>query len=245
MSNLLWLIWQNKESRYKYHVGNLYYKSNGYYFEYNKDGHSRNVFEAMDNGFLPLANFPTLGKAYYSPTLFPAFTKRLPNKRRPDYNELLEKFGVDTKASDMELLRITKGKTNMDSMELIMPITVDPSGSFNLTFHIEGWRYYNGSKVWSDLEKDQTVHLILEPYNEHDDFAVSIHSKSGEKLGYAPAVYSEFITKNINRLNQSKILKKQETAIPEMKVMIHLQGVVEQSSVNYTNMSPVEEHLVK
>ncbi|MFP7285775.1 HIRAN domain-containing protein [Shouchella clausii] len=241
MEKVLWLIWQNTDTRNKYHVGNLYCDSNGYRFEYNLEKKSRNLEAAMDDGFLPLTNFPDVNRVYQSKTLFPAFSKRLPNKRRPDYQQLLQKFGVDHEVSDMELLQVTKGKTDMDSMELFQPIVVDENGRFQLAFFIEGWRYYQGDDVFKELQIDDKVLLILEPENSFDRFAVYIETEDGVKLGYVPAVYSEFIFKHYQHLKQPKIVKKHDTAIPEMKVQVQVEGTVSRNREKYVNMDPVRE----
>ncbi len=36
VKSVLWLIWQNIETRQRYHIGNLYHDQTGYYFEYEK-----------------------------------------------------------------------------------------------------------------------------------------------------------------------------------------------------------------
>ncbi|WP_170006028.1 HIRAN domain-containing protein [Bacillus fonticola] len=246
MAELLWLVWQNIETRQKYHVGNLLYIENdGYYFEYEKQQKSRGLSEALLTGFKGFLAFPDFKSAYYSPFLFHAFERRLPNKNRPDYQQLMKHFGLESNAHQMELLRVTKGKTATDSFELVSPISVDGKG-FVLDFYIEGWRYYDGDKVLDQLSVNEALAFKREPDNEHDVFAVKVLA-SGCLIGYVPAVYSEFFTGIIDHDGELTMVvsKISYEAIPQMKVLVHVTGCMPQSLDEQIliKMSPVQERM--
>ncbi|WP_059103074.1 hypothetical protein [Shouchella shacheensis] len=59
MNQVLWLVWQNLETRSKYHVGTLIHsEENGYYIEYYKGHKSRGLHEAIEAGFTCLTARP-------------------------------------------------------------------------------------------------------------------------------------------------------------------------------------------
>ncbi|UOR10258.1 HIRAN domain-containing protein [Halobacillus amylolyticus] len=228
MKELLWLVWQNPKSRKKYHVGNLLYVADdGYYFEYDKTNKPRGLQEAIKNGFVTFFAFPDLSKSYYSPFMFHAFSRRLPNKERPDYNSLLQLYGLTSLSHEMEILRVTKGKTATDSFELVSPLLMN-EGMFKVDFYIEGWRYYDGEKSLDTLENDQELILVREPDLKHDKYAVKILTTDGAHLGYIPAVYAEFFSTLLkeDQFVRMTIKAINKHGIPQMKVLVHVTGVL-------------------
>ncbi|RWZ50123.1 DNA-binding protein [Halobacillus fulvus] len=228
MKELLWLVWQNPNTRMKYHVGNLLFVADdGYYFEYDKTNKPRGLQDAIKNGFTTFFAFPDLSKSYYSPFMFHAFSRRLPNKERPDYNSLLQLYGLTSSSHEMDILRVTKGKTATDSFELVSPLLMDED-TFSVDFYIEGWRYYDGDTSLDTLEKDQELILVREPDLDEDKYAVEILSPSNVKLGYIPAVYAEFISTLLKEGQSVKMTVKaiNESGIPQMKVLVHVTGVL-------------------
>jgi len=53
-------------------------------------------------------------------------------------------------------------------------------------FSVAGYRFHEGPRVERRLKPGQIVHLIPEPDNPHDEFAVEIKTAEGAKLGYVP-----------------------------------------------------------
>jgi hypothetical protein len=90
---VLWLIWQNIETRQRYHVGNLSSLNGKYTFTYELSGKRRTLFEAMENGYQPHLAFRDIRKTYESNRLFDAFSRMLQDKRRPDFSEILLNLG--------------------------------------------------------------------------------------------------------------------------------------------------------
>lgn len=60
----LCLIWQNIETRQRYHVGRLIYKDGNYTFSYETKGYRRKLKEAIENGYRPHLAFPDIHKTY-------------------------------------------------------------------------------------------------------------------------------------------------------------------------------------
>lgn len=223
---VLWLIWQNQETRQRYHVGNLFHEEGRYTFSYELSGNRRTLFEAMENGYKPHLSFRDVGKTYVSDRLFGPFARRLPDKRRPDFNDILKDYGLSLDYTEMDLLRVTGGRLATDPYEFVAPISVLDE-HFYFDFYIAGWRYYSGDKLEQYLEEGAKVNFELEPSNKEDEKAVIVLSACrGHKLGYVPAFYSGFmfdIIKN-NDIFEAKIDKINPYAKPQLKVNVSIVG---------------------
>ena len=226
---VLWMIWQNQETRQRYHVGNLFHLNGKYTFLYELNGKRRTLNEAMDNGYKPHLSFPDIHKTYVSDRLFGPFARRLPDKRRPDFMEILKDFGLPLDYTEMDLLRATGGRLATDPYEFVAPISV-MDDHFDFDFYIAGWRYYDGDKIANQLRVGTKVHFELEPSNQEDNKAIIVLSDNqGHKLGYIPAFYSGFMFDIIqnNEVYEAKIEKINPYAKPQQKVNISIVGSVE------------------
>lgn len=83
----IYLVWENYKTRQKYVVGELS-KTGKYEFKYRVE----HVQKAIKDGFKPLIAFPNINEVYESCNIFPAFSSRLPDKRRKDVKEILTKY---------------------------------------------------------------------------------------------------------------------------------------------------------
>lgn len=223
---VLWLVWQNTESRQRYHVGTLIHKRNKYFFVYEQSG-KRTLGDAISDGYKPHLAFPDLNKTYVSNELFGPFSRRMPDKRRPDFRDILNDLGLSIDYSEMDLLRATGGRLATDSYEFVAPIEVQDS-YFYFDFYIAGWRYYDGEKATNELSYNNEVRFELEPDNPKDGYAVIIYSKSGYKLGYIPFFYSEFMCEILkdNKEYKAKIKEFNLYAKPQLKVTISVAGTL-------------------
>lgn len=97
--------------------------------------------EAMENGYRSHLAFPDITKSYSSDRLFGTFESRLPDKRRPDFNELVQELGLPKEYAEMDLLRATGGRLATDSYEFVHPLYVEDN-HFDFDFYVAGWRYY-------------------------------------------------------------------------------------------------------
>lgn len=232
----LWLIWQNNETRQRYHVGNLVHEEGMYNFYY-EHGKRRKLGEAIENGYRPHLAFPDVTKCYSSDRLFGPFARRLPDKRRPDFNELVQELGLPREHSEMDLLRATGGRLATDSYEFVHPIYVYHN-HFDFDFYIAGWRYYEGDQIIDGLNPGDTVEFNLHNDNPEDDKAIIVLSHSnGLKLGYIPAYYSGFMFEIVrnNSTYVATIDSVNPDAVPQRKVNISVAG-----DLGYTfNMSNV------
>lgn len=227
----LWLIWQNVETRQRYHIGSLLHQNGIYTFNYETSGYRRKLAEAMDNGYRPHLAFPDTHKEYTSNKLFGPFARRLPDPRRPDYQTVLQELGLSNDCTEMDVLRASGGILATDSYEFVSPIFIE-NDYFDLDFFVAGWRYYEGDHVIEQLKSGEVVEFLLDSKNPKDRNAVLVMSVKGAKLGFIPAFYSgwmyEVIDKGCNY--QARIESINPQAVPHRKVNISVIGEINTSA---------------
>lgn len=225
----LWLIWQNAETRQRYHIGKLFHEDGVYKFAYENTSYRRKLPEALDNGYRPHLSFPDINKVYSSNKLFGPFDRRLPDERRPDYQTLLQELGLPSDSTKMDILRATGGILATDSYEFVSPIFIEEN-HFDLDFFVAGWRYYDGEDVINQLQSGDDVNFTLESENPEDKKAVLVMSVNGEKLGYIPAFYSGWMFEVIQRncKFRARIERIHPQAVPHRKVNISIVGELNQ-----------------
>ena len=188
----MYLIWKDYKTRQRYIVGELS-KNGKYEFKYR----AKDLDKAIQKGFEPLIAFPNINEVYESNDIFPAFSSRLPDKRRKDVKEILGKYKLD-KYDAFELLRKSGGKLPTDSLEFIDPIFLDDM-SIEREFYIAGVRHHDYCKgkikhVNFKIEINETLILEKDSSNEHDKYAVKVMNKENNILGLIPIFFSKEIS---------------------------------------------------
>lgn len=192
----LFLIWKSEKERTQLIVGEL--SRNGHYeFKY-----SEHINEALKEGFKPLVEFPDLSKTYTSELLFPTFASRLPDEKRRDMSQILDKYGLK-EFNSYELLKQSGARLPIDSYEFIDPI-LDPNQTFERTFYLAGVRHYllcGGLDCTTSINIDveEEVFLKNEPTNKKDCYAVQVYNKDQILIGHVPRYYSEVIFKVLEK----------------------------------------------
>lgn len=59
------------------------------------------------------------------------FAKRLPNKRRNDYGDLMSRLGLPADASDIQILSKTEGRIMADNIRLLTPEKFEKQSKIN------------------------------------------------------------------------------------------------------------------
>ncbi|WP_035294144.1 HIRAN domain-containing protein [Clostridium sp. KNHs214] len=197
----IYLIWKDYKTRQRYVIGELS-KNGKYQFNYRIE----DVNKAIENGFEPLVAFPDINDVYESHDMFPAFSSRLPDKRRKDVKEILAKYQLE-KYDTFELLKKSGGKLPTDSLEFIDPIFLDEN-NIERDFYIAGVRHYDycDKKIKHErfiLEINEKLILERECNNSHDKYAVKVMNKENKVIGYIPVFFSKEISEAIK--NNRKI----------------------------------------
>ena len=108
----LYLVWQCTSNGRQYIVGELS-KNKQYEFCYCGE-----IEEAMRNGFKPLISFSKTDVVYMSEELFPAFSSRLPDRKRKDIDKILNQYGLN-EYDAYELLKRSGAKLPTDNLQFV------------------------------------------------------------------------------------------------------------------------------
>lgn len=111
----LYLIWKSEQSGKQYIVAQLI-KEGQYEFCYCDEVH-----DAIKAGFSPLLCFPDIDKVYRDNKLFPIFSSRLPDKKRKDIRNILDKYELE-EYDEYTLLKRSGARLPIDQLEFIEPI---------------------------------------------------------------------------------------------------------------------------
>lgn len=230
MVNKLCLLWQNVKTRQWYHVGDLILNDDSSYeFRYDNTHKRRGLDDALKNGYRVFPVFPDTKEKYNSAKMFSVFSRRLPDRRRADYQELFQELGITDDSSDFDLLSATGGSLNSDAYEFVKPIEFS-SNKFFLDFYLRGWRHYNGEDEILTF-KDQ-ISLELDCGNKYDNCAVAILKNDEKRIGYVPAFFSEFIKAVIEKgLNYEIEILFNADAPSHYKVEISMNGIVDEQLI--------------
>lgn len=188
-SNYLLLIWKDPETRRNYTVGKL---TRGDFFTFQYYGEAENAEEA---GWKLLGAFPTY-QEYRSNTMFPVFSSRLPDKKRRDIQNILEKYGL-MEYDEFELLRRSGARLPIDTYEFIDPILPDGK-EIEREFYITGIRYHSACQgsdcgALPGVKVGDILLLEEEPKNAYDPMAIRVLTQEQEVLGYVPRYYNKAI----------------------------------------------------
>lgn len=209
----LFVIWKDPNTGARIQIGQLS-KNGSYEFIYIES----NLKKAFDKGFEALVAFPEIDKLYKNNEVFPAFSSRLPDKRRKDIETILAKYSL-SRYDAFELLRESGGKLPTDSLEFVDPIFYNPNEDVVREFFIAGTRHrdlcrsetYPECVLNIELKEDEELVIFHEKDNEFDQNAVLLlkDSEAREKIGYIPAYYAEAVSEAIQH-NQKISCKVKE-----------------------------------
>lgn len=158
--------------------------SGGYRFVYTRG--------AQWPGFYPFPGMTDLSAVYESDELFPMFSNRLLNKSRPEYRAALawSGFDPDRPPDPIQLLGVTEGRRQTDSLELFPCPEPDSEGCFVAKFFLHGLRHSSPEAIArvGRLQPDEELRIVPEDENQFDRFAVAVWTEGiGEhRIGYVP-----------------------------------------------------------
>lgn len=190
----LFLIWKDPNTRRNFTIGKL---SSGEKFTF---CYLPDAAEAKKFGWSFLNSFPE-DKEYSSEVLFPAFSSRLPDRKRRDIDKILLKYGM-SHFDEFELLKKSGARLPIDTYEFIDPIFPEDK-TIQREFFVMGIRHHapcNGKDCerLPVLEKGNELKLVPEPENTHDKFAIRVETQNGIHIGYIPRYYNQQVLARIN-----------------------------------------------
>jgi hypothetical protein len=194
--NYLYIIWKNPNTKRNYIVGKLGKTETGFFFEYSDE-----YRDALSSGWTWIECFPE-DKRYESTVLFPVFQSRLPDKKRKDLPQILEKYELE-QYDGYELLKNSGGRLPIDTYEFVDPI-FDDDRTIERTFYlvvIHDLSSCSGvsCKDRPCLKLGAKLILQQEKNNVHDVYAVQVKTEEGKYLGYIPRYYSRGVSDRLNK----------------------------------------------
>ena len=193
MEEKLWLIWKEPKSRKRYVIGLLTYIDKEYTFKYIDP----EVNDANKNGFDSFPGFEDKENIYKSNVLFANIQTRLPNKGNPEYLSILRLCDLPPDATDMEILKRTKGRLLTDNYEFVPVFDKE-----NIEFDVAGTRYSKDiSKCKQFLNENISLLLEHESNNKQDSNAIKVIYRNNKNyhIGYVPRYYSKFLLDFLNK----------------------------------------------
>ncbi|SET23768.1 hypothetical protein SAMN05421811_102471 [Nonomuraea wenchangensis] len=177
---------QDPVSREIMPVGILESADGGFTFSY-----FRRVMDI--GGFRPIFGFEDLERRYTSSTLFPMFSQRLMNPKRPDYDSYLTVLGLSKGAPPLRVLGRSGGRRAGDSIFLVPEPHVAADGSTSTDFFVHGVRYKSGAEERiAALVEDDELALRPEPANPVNPRALLV-TRDGGELGYVPNLLLDYV----------------------------------------------------
>ena len=201
MTKVLYIAWQDPETRIWHTVGQLSRQNDLYRFAYTKGALASPRFKY-------LGRMLDLTKTYYSHDLFPLFANRIVNSSRPEYPEYVRWLAMnpDIENDPMQLLARSGGERATDELYIYSQPEINDRGEMELFFLSNGLRYLNGVSLERILRLETGDKLTLKEENDnsHDHFALRLETDDSIKVGYCP----RYLNKDLRR-----IIKKTELCV--------------------------------
>lgn len=186
MTDKLFVLWAPQKRRHV--VGTLSREPGMFTFRY-----ADNLGITEASGFEELTGFSRSKREFRSPHLFAAFSHRVPSPRRPDFEELIDEWGVENPDDAFEILARSGGLQVMDSVELAEYRAPEDRLETPLLFRVAGPSYGDDPNGRAVSPGDRVV-LRREPSNTFDPSAVLVESSNGARLGYVPRQYADLVS---------------------------------------------------
>ncbi|SFE20393.1 HIRAN domain-containing protein [Sulfitobacter brevis] len=179
------------EPRDRHVVGELRDSSDGIQFRYLSDERLAPAFDLGFEGYpgLPISTYQSEPRPDNVEAIL---MRRLPPIGRADFDRFKATFGLsaDAEFTPLSLLAYTGARLTSDSFGVAE--TFDGfDGQFDYIFDVAGYRRYEQNAV--GMVAGDTVQLVHERDNQHDQNAVQVLNGDGDCLGYINRAQSAFI----------------------------------------------------
>ena len=189
--------------------------------------------------FRAFVNFPDLKREYRSSELFPFFSQRVMDRRRPDHQAYVAALGLPADASVIDVLGRASGQRKGDTVQVILEPTVEPDGSVHHAFLLSGTRYAPGDapSVIDALQQGADLTFRPQPENLVNPDAQLICESHGQALGWVPDALLGFVQEVIT--NDYRLTATQVNG-PEwpnhLRVVAQLRGSVPPGFVPFDSL---------
>lgn len=196
--NLIYVAWQDPQTRSWYTVGELRQIDDFYRFCYTQGA-------LQSRRFVPFAPLRDVYQEYRSKQLFPLFSNRLLNHSRPEYADYLRWMNLaeDESRNPLLLLARSGGTRRTDVLEVFGVPEADAQGVYALHFFNRGLRYMQPEATVAvvSLQADEALRLVPEPENPYDPLAMALYTQTGVKIGFSP----RYFLQDLHRLRDAQV----------------------------------------
>jgi hypothetical protein len=222
----LFLAWQ-APTRAWFPVGRLDadLDASRYLFSYTKGA----LQAQRDVGFDALPAFPDLNRRYESSELFPLFQNRVLDPNRKDFKEYLMSLGLNEFSDPIEILAVSGGQRQTDSLEVFPKIEKKLDNSFACRFFLHGLRYMSSearAKALT-LQPGQQLGVSLELTNPTHTPAMQLTTQDYQFIGWTPRYLVSDLLRAIVQHPEvcAKVIRVNEDDVPaNRRVLIELSG---------------------
>ncbi len=182
----LFVAWQSPApTRAWFPIGRLDAENNdSFLFRY-----TRGALDAQkESGFEPLVSFPKFEDRYESNELFPIFKNRVLDPGRKDFAEYLGWLDLDPAHADpIEILGLTGGERQTDSLEVFPKIIKLADRSFSCRFFLHGLRHVSepAREKANNLAAGSELRIAVE-LNNPTGLAIQLQTDDCYMIGWAP-----------------------------------------------------------
>lgn len=184
--NTLFVAWQAPSpKRAWFPIGRLDADDHDYVFRYTQGA----LKARQEAGFEALMAFPELRRRYEASELFPTFKNRVLDANRKDFAEYLGWLDMDPVGADpIEILGLTGGERQTDSLEVFPQLKRLPDGTVRSRFFLHGLRHVTESAQLRAraLQAGEALQVAIEVNNPATGFAIQLQTADGHLLGWAP-----------------------------------------------------------
>ena len=139
------------------------------------------------DGFRCLPGLPELHDVYESHELFPVFHNRLMPRRRPDYEDFLQRLALDVETDPFGVLIRSEGWRATDRIEVFAYPERTDDGALTTLFFVRGVRHLDGaSKAICEVRPGDVLEIVDEPDNPVNPRALRLRNSSGSFVGWIP-----------------------------------------------------------
>ncbi len=183
-----------------------------------------------NSGFRPLVSFPDFKGRYESHELFPLFKNRVLDPSRKDFAEYLGWLDLDPQHADpIEILGLTGGERQTDSIEVFPKIVKRADRSFSCRFFLHGLRHVSASarEKANELSSGTELQVAVELNNPVGGLAIQLQTTDGHMIGWAPRYLVRDLIDVINQHPEvsASVVRVNEFGAPlARRILIELKG---------------------
>lgn len=185
----LQIAWRRKPGEPRLLVGEIVRHGDDFRMEYN----GPDFKEALEREFQGCPGLPVT-EVVYGNQAMASLGSRNPDRRRPDYGELMKFWRIPTDADAFTVLGMTGGRLPTDTLEFLAEF--DPTSGTDFITRIAGIDHTPFKQTLRACKSGDLLELQLQPSNLYDSDAIKVFWQ-GHDVGFIPRVHNSSIIEAI------------------------------------------------